>query len=147
MMARLMDCESWCSRRRVSRSPRSNGVVNSLLKFQGIKVTESGAGTEHSHGHLSVGMDDLTDCIDRVHATVSACLKRIGMEDASGDEAGQASPPPSSGSRLSVLGRLGSRLSPAAVGGGGAEGDQGLMEVQFGEDDGSGGGGLYLAAS
>ena len=118
-----------------------------MLKFQGIKVTESGAGTEHSHGHLSVGMDDLTDCIDRVHATVSACLKRIGMEDASGDEAGQASPPPSSGSRLSVLGRLGSRLSPAAVGGGGAEGDQGLMEVQFGEDDGSGGGGLYLAAS
>ena len=33
--------------------------MNSLLKFQGIKVTASGAGTEHSHGHLSVGMDDL----------------------------------------------------------------------------------------
>ena len=124
------------------------GVVNSLLKFQGIKVTESGAGTEHSHGHLSVGMDDLTDCIDRVHATVSACLKRIGMEDGSGDEpAGQASSPPSGGSRLSALGRLGSRLSPAAVSGGGSEGDQGLMEVQFGEGDGSGNGGLYLAAS
>ena len=128
--------------------PTIQGVVNSLLKFQGIKVTESGAGTEHSHGHLSVGMDDLTDCVDRVHGTVSACLKRIGMEDASSDGAGQASPPPSSGSRLSVLGRLGSRLSPAAGGGESADGGQGLMGVHFGEGDGSStGGGLYLAAS
>ena len=124
--------------------PTIQGVVNSLLKFQGIKVTGSGAGTEHSHGHLSVGVDDLTECIDRVHATVSACLKRIGIE-ASSDEVGQASPPPSSG-RLSVLGRLGSRLSPAASGS--ADGDQGLMGVQFGEGgDSTGGGGLYLAVS
>ena len=110
--------------------PTIQGVVNSLLKFQGIKVTASGAGTEHSHGHLSVGMDDLTDCVDRVHATVSVCLKRIGVEDSS-DEAGQASSPPS-GSKMSALSRLGSRLS---VGGGSGEveRDERLMGVQFGE--------------
>ena len=124
--------------------PTVQGVVNSLLKFQGIKVTASGAGTEHSHGHLSVGMDDLMDCVDRVHATVSACLKRIGMEDS--DEAEQASSPPSD-SKVSTLGRLGSRLSSVGGGGGEAEGDQGLMGVQFGDNDGGAGGGLYLSAS
>ena len=61
--------------------PTIQGVVNSLLKFQGIQVTESGAGTEHSHGHLSVGMGDLSECTSRVHATVSASLKRFGMEE------------------------------------------------------------------
>ena len=89
-------------------------------------------------------MDDLTDCVDRVHATVSACLKRIGVPESS-VEAEQGSPTPS-GDKMSVLGRLGSRLS-LVVGGGGTEGDQGLVGGQFGEDDGSGGGGLYLAAS
>ena len=125
--------------------PTIQGVVNSLLKFQGIKVTASGAGTEHSHGHLSVGMDDLTDCVDRVHATVSVCLKRIGVEDSS-DEAGQASSPPS-GSKMSALSRLGSRLS---VGGGSGEveRDERLMGVQFGEGgSGSAGSGLYLSAN
>ena len=104
----------------------------------------SGAGAEHSHGHLSVWMDGLADCVDRAHATVSASLKRIGVEDS--DEAEQASSPPSD-SKMSMLGRLGSRLSSAGGGGGEAEGDQGLMGVQFGDNDGGAGGGLYLSAS
>ena len=54
--------------------PTVQGVVQSLLKFQGIKVTESGAGAAHGHGQLSVGMADLSECLSRVQGTVSACL-------------------------------------------------------------------------
>jgi hypothetical protein len=121
-------------------------------------VSASGAGTAHSHGHLSVGLDDLTECVDRVHSTVSACLKRVGMDqDAVATDDGGLSPssqtPPSS----SVLGRLSSRLSTRSgsggesmrsgtMGGGGGEG--GMLEVSFGERDGggSGGSGLYLSS-
>ena len=63
-----------------------------------------------------------------------------------GDEAGQASSPPS-GSKMSALSRLGSRLS---VGGGSGEveRDERLMGVQFGEGgSGSAGSGLYLSAN
>jgi hypothetical protein len=132
--------------------PTIKNVVNSLLKFQGIKVTAGGAGTAHSHGHLSVGMDDLTECCDRVHATVSACLKRVGMQqqDAAAEVGRSPSPLPSSSRQVkpSTLGRLGSRLSSALspsargndIGGGG-----GGLEVTFGEGEGGGGGGLYLS--
>jgi hypothetical protein len=128
--------------------PTIQGVVNSLLKFQGIKVTESGAGTEHSHGHLSVGMDDLTDCIDRVHGTVSACLKRLGSEESVA--AGGGSPTPaSSAKKSSALGRLSSRLaatvSSSSPGGGGETGWEGA-EVQFGQGDDGSAGGLYLSS-
>ena len=131
--------------------PTVQAVVQSLLKFQGIKVTESGAGAAHSHGHLSVDMADLSECVGRVRATVSACLKRIGMGEA-GPAAGQggASPP---AARTSALGRLGSRLaSTVSSGKGGAEwehGGEGGMEIQFGGAEGGddGGGGLYLASS
>jgi hypothetical protein len=132
--------------------PTIKNVVNSLLKFQGIKVTAGGAGTAHGHGHLSVGMDDLTECCDRVHATVSACLKRVGMqqEEDAAEGGSSPSPLPSRQAKPSALGRLGSRLSSTlspttrgkGIGGGGA-----LMEVTFGEGGGceGGGSGLYLS--
>ena len=127
--------------------PTVQAVVQSLLKFQGIKVTESGAGAAHSHGHLSVDMADLSECVGRVRATVSACLKRIGMEEA-GPAAGQggASPP---AARTSALGRLGSRLASTVSSGKGdaAKLEGGEMEIQFGGEGGGGGGGLYLSSS
>ena len=131
--------------------PTIKNIVNGLLKFQGIKVTASGAGAAHSHGHLSVGMDDLTECVDRVHAAVSACLKRVGMDEAEaegGSPLQRSSSPPSS----SALGRLSSRLSSrrsagSAGGGEAATADGGMLEVTFGEGGGGGGGGLYLSSS
>eukprot|EP01046_Picozoa_sp_COSAG06_P081007 COSAG06_NODE_28217_length_578_cov_1.164927_1_plen_145_part_00 len=112
-------------------------------------------------GHVSVGMDDLTDCIDRVHATVSACLKRVGMEADATTDTSSLSPPAQKTS--SVLGRLGSRLSSTRSsdrqtsvgksgdgdGGAGARAGGGLLEVTFGESGDRGGGGssgLYLSS-
>ena len=137
--------------------PTIRNIVNALLKFQGIKVTASGAGAAHSHGHLSVGMDNLTECIDRVHATVSACLKRVGMEADATTGADSLSPPPPRTSSSSMLGRLGSRLlstqSPigkSSDGGGGTGAGGRMLEVTFGESGGGGGGGggsgLYLSS-
>ena len=148
--------------------PTIKNIVSGLLKFQGIKVSASGAGAAHSHGHLSVGLDDLTKCVDRVHSTVSACLKRVGMDqDAAATDDGGLSPSPhtSSSSSPSLLGRLSSRLSTRSsvvagsgddgmmggsigdttVGGGGG----GMLEVTFGESDGGGGSGsgLYLSSN
>ena len=146
--------------------PTIKNIVSGLLKFQGIKVSASGAGAAHSHGHLSVGLDDLTECVDRVHSTVSACLKRVGMDqDAVATDDGGLSPSPhtSSSSSPSLLGRLSSRLSTrsSVVAGsgddgmmGGSIGDTtvgggGMLEVTFGESDGggSGGSGLYLSSN
>ena len=86
----------------------------------------------------------LGECVGRVRATVSACLKRIGMEEA-GPAAGQggASPP---AARTSALGRLGSRLASTVSSGKGGDGGGDGMEIQFG-GEGGGGGGLYLASS
>ena len=130
--------------------PTVQGVVQSLLKFQGIKVTESGAGAAHGHGQLSVGMADLSECLSRVQGKVSACLKRVGMED-SGSGGASVGPQRPSG-KASALSRLGSRLaSTVSSGKGGAEwaqGGGGGMEIQFGgAEGGNGGGGLYLASS
>ena len=126
--------------------PTVQGVVQSVLKFQGIKVTESGAGSAHGHGAVSVDMADLGECIGRVQATVSACLKRVGMGD--GGEAragGEASP-----ARSSVLSRLGSRLSSSVPSGKKGEEAGGGVAIQFGghAGDGAGGGGsgLYLSS-
>lgn len=89
---------------------------------------------------------------------MSACLKRVGMEDSGsaggGGEAAGAGLQRSSG-KASALSRLGSRLaSTVSLGkGGGAEweqGGEGGMEIQFGGAEGGGGGGgggLYLASS
>jgi hypothetical protein len=124
--------------------PTIQGVVTSLLKFQGIKVTAGAAGAAHSHGHLSVGMDDLTGVVDRVHTAVSASLKRIGMEEVEADISSR-----SPGKSVSVLGRLSSRLSsmsPVPLVGGGTRRDGGAaVEIQFGGDDGGGGSELYLS--
>ena len=136
--------------------PTIKSIVNALLKFQGIKVTASGAGTAHSHGHLSVGLDDLTECVDRIHSTVLACLKRVGMDqDAVATDDGGLSPSPrTSSSSPSLLGRLSSRLSTRSGSGGESTrsgtmgGGGGMLEVSFGERDGggSGGSGLYLSS-
>ena len=134
--------------------PTVQAVVQSLLKFQGIKVTESGAGAAHSHGHLSVGMADLGECVGRVRATVSSCLKRVGMEDSgSGGDAPAGSQ--RSSRKASALSRLGSRLASTVSSGKGGEWEHGGacgMEIQFGgaeggDGRGGGGGGLYLASS
>jgi hypothetical protein len=60
--------------------PTVQGLVACILKFQGVKLSQSGAATAHSHGHMSVGMDDLTVCTSRIRATVASCLKRVGVE-------------------------------------------------------------------
>ena len=138
--------------------PTIKSIVNALLKFQGIKVSASGAGTAHSHGHLSVGLDDLTECVGRVHSTVSACLKRVGMDqNVVATDDGGLSPSPRASSSPSLLGRLSSRLSTRSGSGGGSMrsgtmggggGERGMLEVSFGERDGggSGGSGLYLSS-
>ena len=131
--------------------PTVQGVVQSLLKFQGIKVSESGPGAAHAHGALSVDMADLDECTARVKSTVSACLKRVGIEEA-GPGAGASAGSPQ---RASTLSRLGSKLaSTVSSSSGGAkawEGDgaDGGLAIQFGGSDGGGGGGggLYLASS
>jgi hypothetical protein len=56
------------------------GLVACILKFQGVKLSHSGAATTHSHGHMSVAMDDLPVCTSRIQATVASCLKRVGVE-------------------------------------------------------------------
>jgi hypothetical protein len=60
--------------------PTVQRLVACILKFQGVKLSQSGAATAHSHGHVSVGMDDLTECTNRIRATVASCLKRIGVD-------------------------------------------------------------------
>ena len=60
--------------------PTVQGLVACILKFQGVKLSQSGAGTAHSHGRVSVGMDDLAMCTRRIRATVASCLKRVGVE-------------------------------------------------------------------
>jgi hypothetical protein len=60
--------------------PTIQGIVASLLKFQGVKLSQAGAASAHSHGHLSVGLDDLRECTGRVQATVASYLKRVGVE-------------------------------------------------------------------
>ena len=62
--------------------PTVQGLVACILKFQGVKLSQSGAATAHSHGHMSVAIDDLTVCTSRIQATVASCLKRIGVVDA-----------------------------------------------------------------
>ena len=52
-------------------------MLSALLRFQGIKLSQ-GAELSHGHGHLSVGMDDLSECTRRVQETVSSCLKQVG---------------------------------------------------------------------
>jgi hypothetical protein len=60
--------------------PIIQGIVASVLKFQGVKLSQAGAASAHSHGHMSVGMDDLHERTRRVQATVASCLKRVGVE-------------------------------------------------------------------
>ena len=92
-------------------------------------------------------MADLSECTCRVRATVSACLERVGMDeaaspsDAASGSGGSAVP----GGRSSVLGRLGSRLASTVSKAKDAD-DAGLA-IQFGGGgEGGGGGGLYLSS-
>ena len=127
--------------------PTVQGIVQSLLKFQGIEVTENGGGATHGHGALSVDMADLSECISRVSATVSACLKRVGMDVATSPSDAASGPggSPVPGGRSSVLGRLGSRLASTVSKAKDAD-DAGLA-IQFGGGgEGGGGGGLYLSS-
>jgi hypothetical protein len=131
------------------REPTIQAVVSALLKFQGIKVSHSGVGTAHSHGHMSADSHDLRECTLRVQAAVSACLKRLGhTEEASPLVRGSAAAP-----RKSILGRLssGGRRSPSGGGGGQDAMAAGAAIDGFGlgEDSGApreGGGGLYLSS-
>jgi hypothetical protein len=70
--------------RQVTGTPEATvqGVVASMLKFQGVKLSQAGAASAHSHGHMSVAMDDLTICTSRIQATVASCLKRVGVVEA-----------------------------------------------------------------
>ena len=123
--------------------PTVQTVLNSLLKFQGIKVSQAGSGSSHSHGHMSVDMGDLSECVTRVHAAVSASLKRVGMGEAGTPEGGSSS---AGAKQPSVLGRLSSRLAArvSSSSGCGSEWESGgAVEIRFG-GGGEGGGGLYL---
>jgi hypothetical protein len=135
------------------------GIVSSVLKFQGVKLSEEGAGIAHGHGTMGVGMENLSECVDRVQTTVSACLKRVGMEEeADGYSAGMQQGAPGN-SKLSILGRVSQKLaktssasssgrepgSPewAAKGTAAAATSSSPMEIQFGDA----GGGMYLASN
>jgi hypothetical protein len=63
--------------------PTVQGLVACILKFQGVKLSQSGAATAHSHGHLSVAIDDLQECTGRIVGTVANCLKRVGVDQSS----------------------------------------------------------------
>ena len=60
--------------------PTIQRIVASVLKFEGVKLSQIGASSAHSHGHLSVEVDHLLECTGRVQATVTSCLKRVGVE-------------------------------------------------------------------
>ena len=60
--------------------PSVQALVACILKFQGVKLSQSGPATAHSHGHMSVGMGELAECTGRIQATVASCLKRVGVE-------------------------------------------------------------------
>lgn len=72
--------------------PTIQATVGALLKFQGIKVAECGSGTTHGHGHVSVDSADLMDCSQRVHAAVSSCLKKVGLEQGGAEKMPEKSP-------------------------------------------------------
>ena len=119
-------------------------MVNALLKFQGIKVSLSGAGSAHSHGHMSVGTEDLGDCTSRIHAAVSACVKKVGISESHD----------TTDSRLnsgSTLRRLSSRLAAKVASPGAAPSVAPGLELEFGlcegGDVGGSGGGLFLSSS
>ena len=61
--------------------PTVQGLVACILKFQGVKLSHSGAATAHSHEHVSVGIDDLAVCTGRIVGTVASCLKKVGVQD------------------------------------------------------------------
>ena len=60
--------------------PTVQGILASLLKFQGVKLSRAGAASAHSHGHMSVAMDSLSVCTSQIQGTVASCLKRVGVE-------------------------------------------------------------------
>ena len=60
--------------------PSVQGLVACILKFQGVKLSQNGPATAHSHGHVSVGIDDLAICTSRIRATVVSCLQRVEAE-------------------------------------------------------------------
>jgi hypothetical protein len=59
--------------------PTVQGLVACILKFQGVKLSKSGAAPAHSHGRTSVGVDDLAECTGRIQATVASCLNRVSV--------------------------------------------------------------------
>jgi hypothetical protein len=59
--------------------PTIKNIVNALLKFQGIKVSASGAGTAHSHGRLSQCGTGRPDGVHRPRARYS-----LGVPEACG---------------------------------------------------------------
>ena len=93
------------------------GVVSSLLKFQGIKLNRNDAAAGHAHGHTCMGatLDDLTVSVNRIRDTVSASFKQ-GVARA---------PQASSALPDGDLGRqsLASRFSTRMRGSGAAEAD------------------------
>jgi hypothetical protein len=51
-----------------------------ILKFQGLKLSQTRPATAHSHGHVSVAMDDRTECTGQIQATMASCLKRVRVD-------------------------------------------------------------------
>ena len=95
-------------------------IVNSILKYQGVKIGrgEGATGPMHGHGHITAGSaEDLGDCVQRIHGTVSSCMKKIGMHESMQATADQT-PRKSLMSRFSP--RPSSIASPDRGGSGGA---------------------------
>lgn len=129
--------------------PTIQGVVSSLLKFQGVKVNhETLASPMHRHGSDG-NAEDMRECVDRVVATVSSCLKRLGPED---DNSMQRTSPPSSPTPRS--GNLPRSTKIHARSHSSSSSDDphfdlqhaaGDVEIQFGEVNGNTG--LYLSTN
>ena len=70
-------------------------IVNSILKYQGVKIGrgEGATGPMHGHGHITGGSaDDLGECVQRIQGAVSSCLKKIGMEQSMTPTADRTTP-------------------------------------------------------
>jgi hypothetical protein len=112
------------------------GVVSSVLKFQGVKLNKGVRNQAHAHGHMAATLDDLTVCVNRIRDTVSASFKQGQGGAVHGTDRSTLSPSGRATSSGSVISRLSSKVRRS-----GSSVDAEAPELAFGEPDSA----LYLA--